>query len=125
MKKQNDKIIAITDNLTVSSYTITVGFQSGKKFYLGEYEDEEGVMSFSKFEKILSEININNLYELKENTKCHSVIVKNFIDNELRRRHKPLIKKEKTLKQKLKGNEKQITLPNGQTLIRASQIKEK
>ena len=125
MKKYYDKIVAITENLTINSYTITVGFQSGKKVYLGECEDEENVMSFSKFERILSQMSLSDIYELKDKIKCHNVIVINFIDNELRRRHKPLIKKEKTLKQQLKGNEKQITLPNGQTLIRASQIKEK
>ncbi len=120
-----DKIVAITENLTTNSYTIIVGFQSGKKFFLGECEDEEGVMSFSKFEKILSETKLDDLYKLKQNLKCHSIVIKNYINNELRRRHRPLTKPQKTLKQQLKGNEKQITLSNGQTLIRASQIKDR
>lgn len=125
MKKHYDKIVAITETLSINSYTISIGFSSGKKFFLGDFADEEGVMSFRTFERILSETPLNDIYELKNKIKCSNLIINNFIDNELRRRHKPLVKKEKTLKQQLKGNEKQIILPNGQTLIRASQIKEK
>ena len=124
MKKNNDKIIAITENLTPNTYTITVCFQSGKKVYLDEYENEENVISFSKFCKILSITPLDDLYKLKSNIK-HENIVTTFIDTELRRRHRPLNKPQKTLKQQLKGNEKQITLTNGCTLVRASQIKEK
>ena len=80
MKKNYDTIVSIIENRSIDFYVITVGFQSGKKVFLDEYENEEGVMSFSKFKRILSETNLNDLYKLKENLECKNPIIINFID---------------------------------------------
>ncbi|MCR5506473.1 MAG: hypothetical protein K6F04_01340 [bacterium] len=124
MKKNNDKIIAIFENNFLSGYIIKLGFQSGKQIYLSPTEEDENTMSFSKFQNLLKSFSLNEIYSLKEIAKDAS-ITKKLINDELRRRHKPLKKENNDLSKELKSKKEKINLSNGQTLIRASQIKEK
>ena len=89
MKKNNDKIIAIFENNFLSGYIIKLGFQSGKQIYLSPTEEDENTMSFSKFQNLLKSFSLNEIYSLKEIAKDAS-ITKKLINDELRRRHKPL-----------------------------------
>lgn len=124
MKKNNDKIIAIFENNFLSGYIIKLGFQSGKQIYLSPTEEDENTMSFSKFQNLLKSFSLNEIYSLKEIAKDAS-ITKKLINDELRRRHKPLEQNNNDLSKELKSKKEKINLSNGQTLIRASQIKEK
>ncbi|MBR1544823.1 MAG: hypothetical protein IJ638_02670 [Alphaproteobacteria bacterium] len=124
MKQNKDKIIAIFESSFFKGYIIKIGFESGKQIFLAENEETEGVMSFSKFKNILKENSLDELYSLKDLAKT-SFVVKKFIDDELRRRHKSLKKNSYDISNDLKSKKEKITLQNGETLIRASQVKEK
>ena len=65
-------------------------------------------------------MSLDDIYSLKSKTVNADVVI-NFIDEELRRRHKSLNKSKPKIAKKLKNNS-EICLSNGSVLFRASEM---
>ena len=122
MKKLNPFVfIAVNgvsrDNLGYYALAIT---KDGKAYFLCEYAGNPyNEMSFERFKSLLTGMSLDDIYSLKSKTVNADVVI-NFIDEELRRRHKSLNKSKPKISKKLKNNE--ICLPNASVLFRASEM---
>lgn len=123
MKKLNPFVfIAVNgvslDNLGYYARAIT---KDGKAYFLCEYAGNPyNEMSFERFKSLLTGMSLDDIYSLKSKTVNADVVI-NFIDEELRRRHKSLNKSKPKIAKKLKNNN-EICLPNGSVLFRASEM---
>ena len=118
---QKRVIISVVGCQLDSGYFVKVLMKDGRMFFLSELADNIDEMSFDRFKMILSDI-----YSLKLNVK-NANLVKEMIEDELRRRHKPLSKNaSKTGKNSLKDTDKkEVKLDKNQIVKRATEVKEK
>ena len=123
---QKRVIVSVVGCQLDSGYFVKVLMKDGRMFFLSELADNIDEMSFDRFKMILSDMKLDDIYSLKLNVK-NANLVKEMIEDELRRRHKPLSKNaSKTGKNSLKDTAKKaVKLDKNQIVKRATEVKEK
>lgn len=125
-KVQRRVIVSAVGCQLDSGYFVKVLMKDRRIFFLSEFAESTEEMSFDRFKMILEDMKLEEIYSLKANIKSADV-VKDMVEDELRRRHKSLSKNSsKTGKNVLKDNsKKQVKLDTNQIVKRATEIKEK
>ena len=123
---QKRVIVSVVGCQLESGYFVKVLMKDGRMFFLSELADNIDEMSFDRFKMILSDMKLDDIYSLKLNVK-NANLVKEMIEDELRKRHKPLLKNaSKTGKNSLKDTDKkEVKLDKNQIVKRATEVKEK
>lgn len=125
-KVQRRVIVSAVGCQLDSGYFVKVLMKDRRIFFLSEFAESTEEMSFDRFKMILEDMKLEEIYSLKANIKSADV-VKDMVEDELRRRHKSLSKNSsKTGKNVLKDDsKKQVKLDTNQIVKRATEIKEK